>query len=182
MLALATVALAQTPTTSENAAASITLRFITDDNNITAAEAGQTIPVTGTVVGGCVKVGDPVTVSLDDGFGATTTYTGLVVDLGNGVLGFSINVPGSALATDADLNIVASVTTTNAACNIVTATANQNFTVDADVRTTALEVAGIQRLAATGAGLNPTTLASSVTSTPTSTGSGSGSGGTASLH
>jgi len=106
-------------------AASITLTpSVTADDIINAAEAGQTIPVTGTV-GGDVKLGDIVTLTVNG-----TPYTGPVVDLGSGQLGFSIDVPGSALVADPDLTIGASVTTTDAAGNPTTATDSEGYSVN----------------------------------------------------
>ena len=119
MLVTATAVLAQTPT------ASITLDPVTADNNINAAEAEQTVTVTGKVSGANVRVGDTVILTLNDGTGPTT-YIGLVMDLGNGVLGFSINIPGSALSADVDHVIVTSVTSSN----IVIASANTSFGAD----------------------------------------------------
>lgn len=105
MLASATVAFAQAPT-------SVTLDPITADNNINAAEAEEAVTVTGIVTGANARVGDTVGLTLNDGKGPIT-FRGQVVDLGNGVLGFSINVPGSALSADEDHIIVTSVTSGN---------------------------------------------------------------------
>ena len=102
-------------------AASITLNAnITPDDVINAAEAGQQIPVTGTV-GGDVKVGDTVTLTVNG-----KTFTGLVLT-GNT---FSINVPGADLVADGDKTIDASVTTTDAAGNSSTATDTEGYSVD----------------------------------------------------
>ena len=76
--------------------------------------------ITGTV-GGDVKVGDTVTVTVDG-----VDYTGLV----QAGLTFSIAVPGSGLLADPDLTVDASVTTTDAAGNTTTATDDQAYTVD----------------------------------------------------
>jgi frataxin-like iron-binding protein CyaY len=101
--------------------ASITLNAnITTDDVINAAEAGQQIPVSGTV-GGDVKVGDTVTLTVNG-----KTFSGLV-QAGNT---FSINVPGADLVADADKTINASVTTTDAAGNSSTATDTEGYTVD----------------------------------------------------
>ncbi|MFN4238818.1 MAG: beta strand repeat-containing protein, partial [Vogesella sp.] len=93
---------------------------ITADDVINAAEAGQQIPVTGTV-GGDVKVGDTVTLTVNN-----KAYTG-TVQAGNT---FSINVAGSDLAADADKVIDAKVTTTDAAGNSTTATDTEGYSVD----------------------------------------------------
>ncbi|UBH28893.1 Ig-like domain-containing protein [Aeromonas enteropelogenes] len=101
--------------------ASITLDGnITADDVINATEAGQQIPVTGTV-GGDVKVGDTVTLIVNG-----KTFTGLVLADKT----FSINVPGADLVADADKTIDASVTTTDAAGNSATATDNEGYGVD----------------------------------------------------
>ncbi|WP_338441855.1 Ig-like domain-containing protein [Synechococcus elongatus IITB4] len=105
--------------------ASITLTSnITADDVINAVEAGQLIPITGTV-GGDVKASDIVTLTIND-----QTFTGAVA---NG--GFSINVPGSALVADADRTIQASVTTTDLAGNSTTATDTESYILDTVIPT-----------------------------------------------
>ncbi len=101
---------------------------ITPDDIISAAEAGDTITVTGTV-GGDVKVGDTVTLTING-----NTYTGLVL-AGNT---FAIDVPGADLAADPDSTIDASVTTTDAAGNATTATDTETYTVDTDLPTASI--------------------------------------------
>ncbi|WP_348946623.1 Ig-like domain-containing protein [Chitinibacter sp. FCG-7] len=98
---------------------------ITADDIINAAEAGQTIAVSGTV-GGDAKVGDTVTLTINN-----KTFTGLVT-AGNV---FSINVPGADLAADADRTIDASVTTTDAAGNSGSATDTEGFSVNLNAPT-----------------------------------------------
>ncbi len=102
-------------------AATITLDAnITADDVINATEAGQQIPVTGSV-GGDVKVGDTITLTVNG-----KTFTGLVLADKT----FSINVPGSDLVADADKTIDAKVTTTDAAGNSTTATDTEGYSVD----------------------------------------------------
>ncbi|MEG0010042.1 MAG: Ig-like domain-containing protein, partial [Aeromonas sp.] len=102
-------------------AATITLDAnITADDVINATEAGQQIPVSGTV-GGDVKVGDTVTLTVNG-----KTFTGLVLADKT----FSINVPGSDLVADGDQTIDAKVTTTDAAGNSTTATDTEGYSVD----------------------------------------------------
>ena len=109
--------------------ASITLDTnITPDDVLNAAESKQDIAVTGTV-GGDVKVGDTVTLSVNG-----KTYTGLV-QTGNT---FSIKVPGTELAADSDKVIDAKVTTTDAAGNSTSATDTEGYSVQ-----TTLPVASI---------------------------------------
>ncbi|MHB1144015.1 MAG: retention module-containing protein, partial [Thiobacillus sp.] len=89
----------------------LTLDAITADDIVNAAEASQTIAVTGTV-GGDAKAGDTVTLTVN-----AKPFTGTVAT----DLTFSIDVPGSDLAADANRTIDASVTTTDAAGNSATA-------------------------------------------------------------
>ncbi|MFQ6405640.1 retention module-containing protein, partial [Methylophilus sp. 'Pure River'] len=94
---------------------------VAGDGIVNAAEStAAAIPVTGTV-SGQFKVGDTVTLTIND-----KSFTGTVLDGGK----FSINVPGADLAADADATIFASVTTTNAAGNSATATDTQTYTVN----------------------------------------------------
>ncbi|MFM4859372.1 Ig-like domain-containing protein, partial [Aeromonas hydrophila] len=93
---------------------------ITDDDVINATEAGQQIPVSGTVSGE-FKVGDIVTLTVNG-----KTFTGPVAADGR----FTILVAGSELAADSDRTIEASVTSTNAAGNSATATDSEGYGVD----------------------------------------------------
>ncbi len=99
---------------------------ITDDDIINAAEAGQQIPVSGTVSGE-FNEGDIVTLTVN-----TTEYTGPVDADGR----FTILVVGSDMVADANQTIYASVTSNDAAGNSVTATDTEYYGVD----TTAPEV------------------------------------------
>ncbi|WP_179877248.1 Ig-like domain-containing protein [Vibrio cholerae] len=93
---------------------------ITADDIINAEEAGQQIPVSGTVTGEFNK-GDIVTLTVNN-----TQYTGEVDADGR----FTILVAGSDLAADADQTIDASVTSTDAAGNSSTATDTEGYEVD----------------------------------------------------
>ena len=114
--------------------ASITLDAnITGDDIINAAEAGQSIAITGTV-GGDVQVGDTVTLTING-----VEYSGQVL-AGNT---FSIAVQGADLAADADRVIDARVTTTDAAGNSTTASDTEGYGVDAATGTITLnEISG----------------------------------------
>ncbi|WP_325097347.1 Ig-like domain-containing protein [Marinomonas spartinae] len=101
----------------------MTIDPITADDTINVAESKESIAVTGTVSGE-VKTGDTVTLTVDG-----HTYTGAVSST-NGVLGYSINVPGSVLAGASSTSIQASVTISDAAGNSTTATATEGYTVD----------------------------------------------------
>ncbi|MFC3463036.1 Ig-like domain-containing protein [Aeromonas media] len=93
---------------------------ITADDVINAAEAGQQIPVSGTVSGE-FKAGDTVTLTVNG-----KAFTGLVLADKT----FSINVPGSDLVADGDKVIDAKVTTTDAAGNSTTVTDTEGYSVD----------------------------------------------------
>ncbi|MDE7529566.1 retention module-containing protein, partial [Aeromonas salmonicida] len=93
---------------------------ITDDDVINAAEAGQQIPVSGTVTGE-FKAGDIVTLTVNG-----KPFTGPVDANGR----FTILVAGSDLAADSDRTIDASVTSTDAAGNSATATDSEGYGVD----------------------------------------------------
>jgi hypothetical protein len=91
----------QTRAAVDEVTASITIDAVTLDNILNATESQGSVAVTGTVSGD-VKSGDTVTLTING-----TVFTG-VVNAGNT---FSINVPGSVLANNADKTIEASVTT-----------------------------------------------------------------------
>ncbi|WP_404835419.1 Ig-like domain-containing protein [Aeromonas media] len=93
---------------------------ITADDVINAAEAGQQIPVSGTVSGE-FKAGDTVTLTVNN-----VEYSGKVAADGR----FTILVAGSDLAADGDKTIEASVTSTDAAGNSATATDQEGYGVD----------------------------------------------------
>ncbi|MEC5205908.1 antitoxin (DNA-binding transcriptional repressor) of toxin-antitoxin stability system [Vogesella perlucida] len=109
-------------------AASITLNSITADNVINATEAGQQIPVTGSV-GGDAKAGDTVTLTVNG-----KTFTGTVAADKT----FSINVPGSDLLADPDTTVDASVTTTDAAGNSTTVSDSEDYSLGTPPTLTAL--------------------------------------------
>ncbi|WP_415843293.1 Ig-like domain-containing protein, partial [Zobellia roscoffensis] len=96
---------------------------ITADNILNAAEAGADVAVTGTVSGD-FNTGDTVTLTVDG-----TDYTGTIDAAGD----YSIDVPGSKLAADADTTVDGSVTTTDTAGNTGTATDTQLYSVDTTV-------------------------------------------------
>ncbi|OOV85842.1 hypothetical protein BTA35_0216515, partial [Oceanospirillum linum] len=106
--------------------ASITIDTIAGDDVLNAEEADQEFTsVTGTV-GGDVKAGDEVTLTVNG-----ETYTGAVTDDGNGNLTYSIPVKTDDL--EADDSIDASVTATDAAGNSQTATADRDISVDTEI-------------------------------------------------
>lgn len=100
--------------------ATIALNAVTADNVINSAEAAAVnVAITGTV-GGDVKNGDTVTLTVNG-----HAYTGTV---SGGA--FSINVAGADLLADNDGTISASVKTADGAGNKTTATDTQAYTVD----------------------------------------------------
>ncbi|MFM5240097.1 Ig-like domain-containing protein, partial [Aeromonas veronii] len=102
------------------AEATISLDFIAGDDILNAEEAEGDVAVTGRV-GGDAKPGDTVTLTIGG-----NTYTG-EVQAGNT---FSINVPGSVLA--ANSNVQASVTATDDNGNSATAETDRGYTVDTE--------------------------------------------------
>ncbi|MDV7212108.1 Ig-like domain-containing protein, partial [Azotobacter beijerinckii] len=82
---------------------------ITSDDVVNAAEAAGNISVTGTISGDA-SIGDSVSLLVNG-----TLYTGSVIDLGDGALGFAIAVAGSDLA--ADTSLTATVSGSDAAGN-----------------------------------------------------------------
>ncbi|PKG96925.1 hypothetical protein CXF92_00035, partial [Pseudomonas sp. Choline-3u-10] len=83
---------------------------ITEDNTLNAAErGGDMLAVTGKVSGE-VAVGDTVTLNL-----GSSVYTGEVIELADGALGYSINVGTGDLADNTQIS--ASVSHTDAAGN-----------------------------------------------------------------
>jgi Ca2+-binding RTX toxin-like protein/phage FluMu protein gp41 len=111
----------ETYTVDVAAAGAVTLDTdITPDDVINAAEAAETIAITGTTAGE-VAAGDTVTLTVDG-----SLYTGPVAADGR----FSIDVLGGDLATDPDLRIDAIVSFTDAAGNPGTASDTETYTVD----------------------------------------------------
>ncbi|ACT14083.1 Ig-like domain-containing protein [Pectobacterium aroidearum] len=109
--------------------ASITIDNVTSDNVINAAESGQTIAVTGKVDND-VKAGDAVTVKV-----GTETYQTTVNADGKT---WSVNVPGSVLAANSDVN--ATVTTRDTAGNVTTANTNHAYGVDTVAPTASITI------------------------------------------
>ncbi|WP_281271603.1 beta strand repeat-containing protein [Kushneria indalinina] len=102
-------------------ALSIALDTIAGDNIVNADEAGQTIPVTGSVSGE-FAADDIVTLTVGG-----QSYTGAVNADGT----FSINVPGSQLAQNG--SILANVSHTDAAGNVGSANTAVNYSVSTDL-------------------------------------------------
>ncbi|WP_279615893.1 beta strand repeat-containing protein [Phytopseudomonas flavescens] len=106
---------------------------ITGDDVINSTEAGQQIPVTGTV-GGDAKVGDTVTLTVNG-----KTFTGLVLADKT----FSINVPGADLVADTGQTITASISITDAAGNVGTASDTEGYSVDTTAPTISVDAPAI---------------------------------------
>ena len=102
---------------------SITIDNVTNDNALTykeLSELKQTI--TGIVDGEDAKINDPVLLEING-----HQYSGQVIDLGNGKLGYSIEVDSSAFADNSghvltDVNVTAMVTSHDDAGNLAIAT------------------------------------------------------------
>ncbi|OLU22454.1 hypothetical protein BVH03_24820, partial [Pseudomonas sp. PA15(2017)] len=119
-------AAAATPTTSPDTTApvvTISIDPITGDDVLNSSElSAATVNITGTV-GGEARVGDAITLNLGG-----NVYSGTVVALGNGALGFSIPVSSADLGTFSSIS--ATVSSADAAGNVGTATANRPYTID----------------------------------------------------
>ena len=107
----------------------ITINDVTEDNTLNAAEAGGSVNITGTTTG--TKEGDTVTLTINGNI-----YTGTVDADGN----YSIEVPGSVLATAPDASVDASVTTTDEAGNTGTAETHKHYTVDTEAPTPTITI------------------------------------------
>ncbi|ABZ78462.1 putative outer membrane adhesin like protein [Shewanella halifaxensis HAW-EB4] len=117
-----------THTVDSGASATISVDNITADDILNAAEAAGDVTVTGTV-GGDAAIGDSVTMTING-----TDYSTKVIDLGNGVLGFSLEVAGSDLAIDT--SFTATVTGSDDANNPFSATTESTHTVDSGASAT----------------------------------------------
>ncbi|MEX1667805.1 Ig-like domain-containing protein, partial [Zhongshania guokunii] len=115
-----------TYTVDTTATASITVDSITPDDVLSAAEAGGTINVTGSV-GGDAAVGATVSFAING-----TVYTG-TVQAGNT---FSVAVAGSDLAAATSFD--ATVTGSDSAGNLFTATTTSSYTVDTTATATVI--------------------------------------------
>ncbi|WP_157582020.1 Ig-like domain-containing protein, partial [Shewanella woodyi] len=101
---------------------------IGDDNIINSDEASGSVALSGTVEGD-VQIGDTVTLSLDGNIIATVQ----VIDLGDGLLGFTTSIDANLLTTASSTNITASITVTDSAGNSNTATDSESYSVDLSV-------------------------------------------------
>ena len=102
--------------------ATIEIGTVAEDDILNAEEAGQTQTISGTV-GGDVKAGDSVNVSV----GGETYYT----TVNNDGKTWSVSVPGHVLADDSSVS--ATVTTRDAAGNPTTANDDHAYRVDIDL-------------------------------------------------
>ncbi|PKM04346.1 MAG: hypothetical protein CVV16_05240, partial [Gammaproteobacteria bacterium HGW-Gammaproteobacteria-6] len=100
-------------------AGTVTVDNITADDIINAAEATQTIAVTGTATGGDIAEGDVVTMVING-----TEYDTTVDAAGN----WTVDVAGSDLAADTAFDVV--VSSSDAAGNTVDTTGTSTHTVD----------------------------------------------------
>ncbi|PSU15308.1 Ig-like domain-containing protein [Photobacterium kishitanii] len=100
----------------------VTIDSIAEDNIVTQAEGKSTVAIKGSV-GGDVKDGDTVTLTIDG-----QHFTGEAKD-GH----YQINVDGNALLKDSDRIVDASVTTTDGASHTASDTAEQSYQIDGSV-------------------------------------------------
>ncbi len=107
--------------------ADIHIVSIAGDDFINDAESHTKVPVTGTV-GGDVKAGDTVTVSVDGKEIGQAT-----VESHNGKLTWTAEVDGSVLSNANKDSVTATVTTTDEAGHSATATNNHTYQIDTDI-------------------------------------------------
>jgi ribosomal 50S subunit-recycling heat shock protein len=104
----------------------ITIDSVTADNVINIAESHQAQTSVHGTVGGDAKPGDKITLMING-----HEYTDVVIDLGNGALGYRIDVSTQGLL--ADPNIHATVTSTDEAGNTTQAFSDHHVDIDLDI-------------------------------------------------
>ncbi|MGK7246738.1 retention module-containing protein [Buttiauxella agrestis] len=104
----------------------ITIDDVTADNVINIAESHQEKTSVHGSVGGDAKLGDKITLTVNG-----HEYNSEVIDLGNGALGYRIDVSTQGLL--ADPNIHATVTSTDEAGNTTQASSNHHVDIDLDI-------------------------------------------------
>ncbi|MEW7312171.1 retention module-containing protein [Buttiauxella gaviniae] len=104
----------------------ITIDSVTPDNIINIAESHQPQTLIHGNVSGDAKIGDKVTLTVDG-----KEYSDVVIDLGNGTLGYQINVSTQGLL--ANQNIHATVTSTDEAGNTTQASSDHHVDIDLDI-------------------------------------------------
>lgn len=107
----------------------ITIDNVTADNVININESHQPQTSVHGTVSGDAKIGDAITLTVDG-----KEYHDVVIDLGNGSLGYQINVSTQGLL--ADPNIHATVTSTDEAGNTTQASSDHHVDIDLDVHNT----------------------------------------------
>ncbi|WBM71397.1 retention module-containing protein [Buttiauxella sp. WJP83] len=104
----------------------ITIDNVTADNVINIAESHHAQTSVHGTVSGDARIGDKITLTVNG-----HEYTDVVIDLGNGVLGYRIDVSTQGLL--ADPNIHATVTSTDEAGNTTQASSDHHVEIDLDV-------------------------------------------------
>lgn len=107
----------------------ITIDNVTADNVINIAESHNAQTSVHGTVSGDAKVGDKITLTVNG-----HEYTDVVIDLGNGALGYRIDVSTQGLL--ADPNIHATVTSTDEAGNTTQASSDHHVDIDLDIHNT----------------------------------------------
>ncbi|MGB7800671.1 retention module-containing protein [Buttiauxella sp.] len=107
----------------------ITIDNVTPDNVINIAESHNARTSVHGTVSGDAKIGDKITLTVNG-----HEYTDVVIDLGNGALGYRIDVSTQGLL--ADPNIHATVTSTDEAGNTTQASSDHHVDIDLDVHNT----------------------------------------------
>ncbi|WP_244202427.1 retention module-containing protein [Buttiauxella warmboldiae] len=104
----------------------IAIDSVTPDNVINIAESREAQTSIHGTVSGDAKIGDQITLTVNG-----QQYNDVVIDLGNGKLGYQINVSTQGLL--ANPNIHATVTSTDAAGNTTQASSDHTVDIDLDI-------------------------------------------------
>lgn len=113
-----------------HAEATIGINSVTGDNVLNNVELEKPMQLISGTVGGDARIGDLVSIIISN-----QTYTGKVIDLGGGILGYQIPVDSSAFSDnqglqDRDVTFTASVTSRDAVGNEVTETTTHKAHID----------------------------------------------------
>jgi len=100
-------------------AGTVSVGVITSDNVINATESGETIPVSGTAIGGDIEAGDIVTIEVNG-----TEYTTKVAVDGT----WTVGIAGADLAAGTEFDI--EITSSDEAGNTVISSVTSTYTVD----------------------------------------------------
>jgi VCBS repeat-containing protein len=110
-------------------AGTVSVGVITSDNVINATESGETIPVSGTAIGGDIEAGDIVTIEVNG-----TEYTTKVAVDGT----WTVGIAGADLAAGTEFDI--EITSSDEAGNTVISSVTSTYTVDLSAQAGAVTI------------------------------------------